>query len=130
MLKRVQEQTVEEKEYIFDFETEDTVHRVITRGVNELHALVRLRNDLGEISEDISKEVQSERSSVEVRGLSDLKVIVTKTPPKKKAPAKKVVELKVKEEPVTQTVSNGIVFNQPKVVNNPGFQPKFREEIN
>lgn len=121
MLKRVQEQTVEEKEYIFDFETEYTVHRVITRGVNELHALVRFKNDLGEISEDISNEIQSERSVV-----ADDEVFIP--PPKKKTTTKKVVELK--EAPETKTVSNGIVFNQPKVVNNPGFQPKFREEIN
>lgn len=122
MLKRVQEQTVEEKEFIFDFETEKTVHRVITKGVNELHALVRLKNDLGEISDDISNEIQSERSSVVV----DDKVFIA---PKKKTTPKKVVE-ELKEAPETKTVSNGIVFNQPKVVNNPGFQPKFREEIN
>ena len=31
MLKQLQEQTVEEKEFIFDFKTEKTVHRVITK---------------------------------------------------------------------------------------------------
>ena len=34
--------------------------------MNELHALVKLKNDLGEISDDISNEIQSERSSVVV----------------------------------------------------------------
>lgn len=119
-LKRVTEQVVEEKEFTFDFEIKNTVHRVTTKGVNELHALIRFKNALGEINEDISNEIQSERTTVE----KDEEEIVVA--PKKKAPAKKVVELK--EAPVN--VSNGIVFNQPKVVNNPGFQPKFREEIN
>ncbi len=109
-LKRVEEPTAVEREFTFDFECFNITHRITSRGVHEEDALIRLQKNLESISSDIDDALYPD----------------TQEAPKKKATAKKVVELK--EAPVT--VSNGIVFNQPKKVNDPGFQPKFREEIN
>lgn len=113
-LKRVEEPTAIEREFTFDFECFNITHRITTRGVNEENALARLLTNIKQIVVDINAEL----------GMAD--GVNAETLPPKKSSAKKVVELKE----VPATVSNGIVFNQPKKVNDPGFQPKFREEIN
>lgn len=120
MLKKSQvvPPVIVEKTFQFEFDVNDTVHTITAIGVDENHALTRVYDNIDAIELDILEAMK------EVEVVSEIKVS-----PKvinKKATPKKVVELK--ETPVN--VSNGIVFNQPKKVNDPGFQPKFREEIN
>lgn len=119
-LQRVhkEEIVVEEKEFIFDFKMLGVTHRVITKGLDEKHALLRLYSDLDAIAIDIEIETNMGMDVITKRTETPTEMLIKKP--------KKVVELQ--EAPAT--VSNGIVFNQPKKVNDPGFQPKFREEIN